>query len=259
GIEIPSVLVSQATGERLWSNRSWIPGRQGRVRASLGASGHIVMGAPAMGVVEMLGIYTLLSVLLLAFSSICGLLFILAFTWYQRGYRTRALQKLKSFSFRRRSPLPRPSPLETQNGDPSVSSSSAGRERTARADSPPRRHPSTCGEEGCDNCGGGGVRGGAQDGAAGIGNGNSGNSVGDNGSDDDNRYFMRGAEDDVCAICLETYEDGDSLTGLPCRHSFHAQCIGPWLSGKSALCPMCKTEAFGKGGMFRTTGPMLEA
>lgn len=81
GIEIPSVLVSQATGERLWSNRSWIPGRQGKLRASVGASGHIVMAPRAMGVMEMVGVYLLLSVLLLAFSSICGLLFILAFTW----------------------------------------------------------------------------------------------------------------------------------------------------------------------------------
>lgn len=70
---------------------------------------------------------------------------------------------------------------------------------------------------------------------------------------------MRGSDDDLCAICLENYEDGDSLTGLPCRHSFHTHCIRPWLSGKSALCPMCKTEAFGNGGLLRTTGPMLEA
>lgn len=63
----------------------------------------------------------------------------------------------------------------------------------------------------------------------------------------------------MCAICLETYEDGDSLTGLPCRHSFHTECIQPWLSGKSALCPMCKSEAFGKGGLFLATAPRLEA
>lgn len=70
---------------------------------------------------------------------------------------------------------------------------------------------------------------------------------------------LMGAEDDLCAICLETYEDGENLTGLPCRHSFHTQCIQPWLSGKSALCPMCKSEAFGKGGLFMVTAPRLEA
>lgn len=75
------MLVSHATGERLWSNRSWIPGRQGRLRASVGAAGHIVMAARPVGALEMLGIYLLLSVLLLAFSGVCGLAFALAFTW----------------------------------------------------------------------------------------------------------------------------------------------------------------------------------
>lgn len=235
---------------------------------------------------------------------------------YQRGYRTRELRKLKSFTFRRRAPVPRPSPLETQvnstgaaevsggggsssaggttaatigrtesssattaaaalpppglapENDPSVSSAPTDQGRATPGDSSRPGHPSACGEEGGENRCGGGAAGegrGAQDGAAGIGNGNSssssssGNGNGNGASEEDNREFMRGAEDDVCAICLETYEEGDSLTGLPCRHSFHTHCIGPWLSGKSVLCPMCKTEAFGKGGVFRTTGPMLEA
>lgn len=81
GIEIPAVLVSHATGERLWSNRSWIPGRQGKLVASVGATGHIVLQPRPVGALEMLGIYLLLSVLLLAFSGVCGLLFALAFTW----------------------------------------------------------------------------------------------------------------------------------------------------------------------------------
>ena len=81
GIEIPAVLVSHATGERLWSNRSWIPGRPGRLKASVGATGHFVLQPRPVGALEMLGIYLLLSVLLLAFSGVCGLLFALAFTW----------------------------------------------------------------------------------------------------------------------------------------------------------------------------------
>ncbi|CAN0511275.1 unnamed protein product, partial [Scytosiphon promiscuus] len=54
------------------------------------------------------------------------------------------------------------------------------------------------------------------------------------------------AEDDTCAICLDAYEEGESLTGLPCHHSFHTHCIRPWLSGKSGLCPLCKKEAFSR-------------
>lgn len=75
------MLVSHATGERLWSTKAFLPGWHGRLRASVGATGHIVMGPRPVGALEMLGIYLLLSVLLLAFSGVCGLLFALAFTW----------------------------------------------------------------------------------------------------------------------------------------------------------------------------------
>ncbi|CAM9504662.1 unnamed protein product [Scytosiphon promiscuus] len=260
GIEIPSVLVSHATGERLWSNRSWIPGRQGKLRASVGASGHIVMTTRAMSPMEMVGIYLLLSVLLLAFSSICGLMFALAFTWYQRGYRTRALRKLKSFTFRRRTPRPSPSPLEPQNSA-ADSSNTGGAKGTAGATSGRTESSSAAAASAAVAT--------PPLGSASENDPSLSSSAAHEGTTapadsplprrPNDSEFMRGAEDDMCAICLETYEDGDSLTGLPCRHSFHTQCIGPWLSGKSALCPMCKTEAFGKGSMFRTTGPMLEA
>lgn len=79
GIEIPAVLVSHATGERLWNSRSWLP--SGRLRASVNATGHIMLQAQSVGTLEMLGIYVLLSVLLVAFSGACGLLFALMFTW----------------------------------------------------------------------------------------------------------------------------------------------------------------------------------
>lgn len=68
------------------------------------------------------------------------------------------------------------------------------------------------------------------------------------------------AEDDTCAICLDVYQDGDSLTALPCRHSFHTNCIRPWLSGMSGVCPMCKSEAFSPRGKFLASlAPRLEA
>lgn len=66
------------------------------------------------------------------------------------------------------------------------------------------------------------------------------------------------AEDDMCAICLDMYEEGEVLTGLPCRHSFHTQCIRPWLSGKSGLCPICKGEAFSRKGWFLAVAAHLE-
>lgn len=39
-----------------------------------------------------------------------------------------------------------------------------------------------------------------------------------------------------CAICLLDYDVGDSLTRLPCFHTFHSVCIGTWLRN-SCKCP----------------------
>ena len=81
---------------------------------------------------------------------------------------------------------------------------------------------------------------------------------GKGGASGEHNNDMR-AEDDTCAICLDAYEKGDSLTELPCTHSFHTHCIRPWLSGKSALCPLCKKEAFTRGRLFGGTAPRVEA
>jgi hypothetical protein len=47
----------------------------------------------------------------------------------------------------------------------------------------------------------------------------------------------------ACAICLESYEDGQHLLQLPCdppaHHMFHTACITQWLS-RSSSCPLCK-------------------
>ena len=47
-------------------------------------------------------------------------------------------------------------------------------------------------------------------------------------------------ETTTCAVCLETFEDGDTVRLLPrCAHEFHAACVDRWLKKRDA-CPVCR-------------------
>lgn len=45
---------------------------------------------------------------------------------------------------------------------------------------------------------------------------------------------------DTCSICLEEYDQGECIRVLPCGHTFHSDCIFPWLTERSPTCPLCK-------------------
>ncbi|KAG2185403.1 hypothetical protein INT44_002194 [Umbelopsis vinacea] len=45
-----------------------------------------------------------------------------------------------------------------------------------------------------------------------------------------------------CVICLDGYSEGDVLRRLPCGHEYHRDCIDPWLTKRSASCPLCKRD-----------------
>lgn len=52
-------------------------------------------------------------------------------------------------------------------------------------------------------------------------------------------------EENECAVCCDTYAEGDELRMLPCFHEFHKCCIDKWfLSGHAGAhkCPMCNLE-----------------
>ncbi|CAA3009392.1 E3 ubiquitin ligase BIG BROTHER-related [Olea europaea subsp. europaea] len=46
---------------------------------------------------------------------------------------------------------------------------------------------------------------------------------------------------DSCIICRLDYEDGDTLTLLSCKHSYHPECINNWLR-INKVCPVCSAE-----------------
>eukprot|EP00411_Alexandrium_monilatum_P018202 CAMPEP_0175232650 /NCGR_PEP_ID=MMETSP0093-20121207/26071_1 /TAXON_ID=311494 /ORGANISM="Alexandrium monilatum, Strain CCMP3105" /LENGTH=341 /DNA_ID=CAMNT_0016526519 /DNA_START=43 /DNA_END=1068 /DNA_ORIENTATION=- len=47
-----------------------------------------------------------------------------------------------------------------------------------------------------------------------------------------------------CSICLVDFDGGDAVLPLPCRHVFHAKCLGQWLL-RSTTCPLrCKNTKF---------------
>ncbi|XP_010261280.1 PREDICTED: E3 ubiquitin ligase BIG BROTHER-related [Nelumbo nucifera] len=46
---------------------------------------------------------------------------------------------------------------------------------------------------------------------------------------------------DQCVICRLDYEDGETLTVLSCKHSYHSECITNWLQ-INKVCPVCSAE-----------------
>ncbi|KAL5543124.1 hypothetical protein UlMin_010834 [Ulmus minor] len=51
---------------------------------------------------------------------------------------------------------------------------------------------------------------------------------------------------DSCVICRLDYEDGETLTLLSCKHSYHSECINNWLK-INKVCPVCSAEVSTSG------------
>lgn len=53
------------------------------------------------------------------------------------------------------------------------------------------------------------------------------------------RVRFQAPELQSCSICMDTFRHGALVTGLPCQHMFHAECLVEWVQ-RSAQCPNCR-------------------
>lgn len=50
---------------------------------------------------------------------------------------------------------------------------------------------------------------------------------------------LRGVDTTKCLVCQYSYEEGEELKIMPCKHAFHKECIDPWLEDHDT-CVACK-------------------
>ena len=48
-------------------------------------------------------------------------------------------------------------------------------------------------------------------------------------------------ENNTCSVCLMPYKEGETVSKLPCNHSYHFGCIQTWLK-EHATCPYCRSK-----------------
>jgi len=67
--------------------------------------------------------------------------------------------------------------------------------------------------------------------------------IGRAGCDDDKEEENEGRQQQEphCSICLEEYEDYETLIRLPCGHIFHEDCILAWCMNHTR-CPLCNVD-----------------
>jgi hypothetical protein len=44
-----------------------------------------------------------------------------------------------------------------------------------------------------------------------------------------------------CVVCMSRFVLREEVTTLPCKHTFHRDCMERWLIGENGTCPCCRT------------------
>lgn len=50
--------------------------------------------------------------------------------------------------------------------------------------------------------------------------------------------ILKDKNNDGCLICLELFNQGETVIRLKCNHYYHTQCIYSWFE-KKMTCPLC--------------------
>ena len=59
-----------------------------------------------------------------------------------------------------------------------------------------------------------------------------------------------------CTICIADFEEGEMLRSLPCNHTFHKDCIDPWML-QHTTCPNCRRGLCPRRRRARNNGPRV--
>ena len=55
-------------------------------------------------------------------------------------------------------------------------------------------------------------------------------------------YKLLEKKEEKCSICMCEINIDEEVCDLPCTHTFHNECIQPWLKNYNYKCPVCRTE-----------------
>lgn len=56
------------------------------------------------------------------------------------------------------------------------------------------------------------------------------------------KYKLEEKREENCSICMMNMEREQHVCDLPCKHTYHEECIMPWLKQYNYKCPICRQE-----------------